>query len=167
MPRTTRSLLALTLGLAGLLASCGSSGGSGRSGATTTTRPAATTTTSAGPPVVMVLTTKLGPTLVDARGHTLYEYDADPDKQVTCTEACAFLWPPLTVTQDRVPVGPGLDASLFTALGSVNGRRSVAVNNRPLYRFSQDKQPGQIGGVAAGTGLWHALTPNGTPYPAG
>jgi predicted lipoprotein with Yx(FWY)xxD motif len=175
MTRTTRPLLALTLGAAMvLLAACGSSGSSKTgSGATTTSSAApttttssaaATTTTTAGSAtaVVSVSTTSLGPTLVDSSGHTLYEYQPDPMGSSTCTGGCATVWPPLTAPGTTVAVGAGLTASLFTVVSGAGGTHVVAVAGHALYRFSGDTKAGDTKGQGF-AGIWHAAGPSGAP----
>jgi predicted lipoprotein with Yx(FWY)xxD motif len=166
-----------------LLAACGSSGSSaskvqsgssttqgstttssggynryGNSGSTTSTPP----TSASSAAVVSTATTKLGSTLVDAQGHTLYEYQPDPMGSSTCTGACATIWPPLTSTSATVSVGGGLTASLFTTVAGENGAKVVAVAGHALYRFSGDKNAGDTNGQGF-AGIWHAASPNGSP----
>jgi predicted lipoprotein with Yx(FWY)xxD motif len=176
-------LLALSLGAVVSLAACGSSGSSKAAGDVTTSGRDATTTTSSGgysyggsgsststPPttaapaaasaVVNVVTTKLGLTLVDASGKTLYEYKPDPAGSSTCTGGCAQAWPPLTTTAATVAVGKGLTASLFTTVAGEAGAKVVAVDGHALYRFSGDTKPGDTNGQGFG-GVWHAAGPLG------
>jgi predicted lipoprotein with Yx(FWY)xxD motif len=182
MPGTTRrSLLALTLGAVVLLAACGSSGSSAVQGDSSTTQGSSTTattaynrygnsgTTSSTPAttgtsaaVVSSATTRLGATLVDTAGHTLYEYQPDPTGSSTCTGGCATLWPPLTTTTATVSVGTGLAASLFTTVAGESGAQVVAVAGHALYRFSGDKNAGDTNGQGL-AGVWHAASPNGAP----
>ena len=170
-----RTLVAVTLGAAVLLAACGSSGSSNAgsantsSGATTTTgsgyspygSPTTATslppTTVANAAVVNVVSTKLGLTLVDATGKTLYEYMPDPTGSSTCTGACAKIWPPLTTTDATVAVGKGLTASLFKTVGS---SKVVAIAGHPLYRFSGDAKAGDTNGEGF-AGIWHVAGPIG------
>ena len=186
MIRTTRRpLLVLIFGSAVLLAACGSSGSKAGSGSPTSagdttttagssygkygggasTSTAASTTTAAasgGDAVVKSATTSLGATLVDADGHTLYEYQPDPTGKSTCTGGCATAWPPLTANTPTVAVGTGLVASLFTLASGDSGVKVVAVNGHALYRFAGDKNPGDVAGQGFG-GVWHVASPNGDP----
>jgi predicted lipoprotein with Yx(FWY)xxD motif len=183
IPMTRRPLIVLIFGAAVLLAACGSSGSSASggsptsSGDTTTTagngygNPSGDTTTTAAPTttaggtaaaVVTSATTSLGATLVDADGHTLYEYQPDPSGKSTCTGGCATIWPPLTTSAATVSVGSGLTASLFTTVAGDNGAKVVAANGHALYRFSGDKNPGDTTGQGFG-GIWHVAKPNGDP----
>jgi predicted lipoprotein with Yx(FWY)xxD motif len=179
--RKDRPLLAVTLAAAiGLLAACGSSGGSGGgkygSGATTTSTASTSPTTTANTPttvastpttavgaaaaVVDLSTTSLGLTLVDASGHTLYQHQPDPKGSSTCTGACATIWPPLTTSAATVTVGAHLSASLFSIVMGAGGSHIVAISGHPLYRFSGDTKPGDTNGQGMG-GQWHAAGPLG------
>jgi predicted lipoprotein with Yx(FWY)xxD motif len=184
MTRTRRPLLTFGLGAVVLLAACGSSGSSktgsaATTGATTSSTPSGATTTGGGgrygsatsaPPttatagsagvVVKVTTTKLGLTLVDANGHTLYEYMPDPTGSSTCTGGCATIWPPLTAPGTTVAIGPHLTASLFSTVSGASGAHIVAIAGHPLYRFSGDAKAGQTNGQGFG-GVWHAAGPLG------
>jgi predicted lipoprotein with Yx(FWY)xxD motif len=147
---TCAALLALTT-----LADCGSSSSKGISD----TLPP--TTKAAGPPVVLIGKTKLGPTLVDANGHTLYVYDVDPDSVTTCIQGlCAFAWHPLTVETSTVVVGPGLRPSWFKTIPGLKGVKVVTVKGRPLYRASGEKGPAMTLGQGV-SGVWHAVNDQG------
>ena len=41
----------------------------------------------------------LGQVLVNGAGRTLYMFEPDKDKKVTCFSACAKIWPPLFVSR--------------------------------------------------------------------
>jgi predicted lipoprotein with Yx(FWY)xxD motif len=177
-----RPLLAVAAGAVVLLAACGSSsstsagtspttvaatsssspttvaaGTTGRYGSATSAPP---TSAAASGPVVSVVVNKLGLTLVDANGHTLYEYQPDPAGSSTCTGGCASAWPPLTVTTSTIAVGKGLTASMFTTVAGASGAKIVAIAGHPLYRFSGDTAAGQTNGEGVG-GIWHAAGPIG------
>src|SRR5215831_17921708 len=90
------------------LAACGGddSSNSNASGSTTTSSNAKT---ASGVDTVAIKTTKLGPTLVDSTGRTLYIFKSDAKNTSNCNtnQGCQSLWPPLTVT-GAVKVGKGL-----------------------------------------------------------
>jgi predicted lipoprotein with Yx(FWY)xxD motif len=168
MSRTRRPLLALGLGVVVVaLSACGSSG-SAKTGSAATSSTAGsssttvspTTTAAAGGAVVSLTTTKLGLTLVDSAGHTLYQYMPDPTGSSTCTAACSTIWPPLTAPSTTVSVGAHLTASLFSVVAGAGGTHIVAISGHPLYRFSGDKAPGDTTGQGFG-GVWHAAGPLG------
>lgn len=141
-------------------AACGKSG-SPAAGGPTTTASKATSTAPHGPADVKIGTTKFGPTLVDATGRTLYEWDSDPDGQSTCQEECAMIWPPLAIKGNTIVVGPGLVQSEFKTIFLPHGGTGVVMNGRALYNYVYDVKPGQVGGQPFGGGVWHAVHPNG------
>jgi predicted lipoprotein with Yx(FWY)xxD motif len=155
MPRSKRPWLSCTLLGMALLAGCGTS---------THGSSQPTSTTAAGPPVVKVTTTKLGPTLTDAAGVTLYVTDNDPNGEVTCQKSlCSLRFSAMTVPTRTVAVGPGLSASKFTTIELVDGRLVLAVDGRALYRFHGDTAPGQVTGNGD-SDVWHAVHPNGVAF---
>jgi predicted lipoprotein with Yx(FWY)xxD motif len=178
MTRTIRPLLTLSIVAVVVLAACGSSGSSKAGGTSATTVQPTTTTAGgsgggrygaptasttapakAGGVVVNVTTTKLGLTLVDSSGLTLYEYQPDPKGSSTCTGACATAWPPVTVSGTTVTVGKNLPASLFSTVNGPSGSHIVAIAGHALYRFSGDTKPGDTTGE--GVGGFHAAGPVG------
>src|SRR5512146_2811780 len=71
------------------------------SGASAQSQPAAKTA-----PLVKLSKTALGPVLVDARGHTLYQYGEDHGNKSACYGKCASFWPPL-LTSGKPRAGSG------------------------------------------------------------
>src|SRR5579862_5078128 len=49
----------------------------------------------------------LGQVLVNGAGRTLYMFEPDKDKKVTCFAACAKIWPPLFVSKGSKAVAGG------------------------------------------------------------
>jgi predicted lipoprotein with Yx(FWY)xxD motif len=105
----------------------------------------------------------LGRILVDDRGRTLYLFAADKGGKSACYGKCATFWPPLLATTAR-KTGPGLKASLYGTTRRRDGKLQVTYAHHPLYRFAEDKAPGQLKGqgLNAGGGLWWVLAPSGT-----
>lgn len=171
MRPTSRSLLALGFAGAVLLAACGSSGSAKAGSAASTTAPPSTTATTAGstggryggggttvttaaPKTgavdVSVISTPLGLTLVDAKGHVLYQYGPDPKGSSTCTGGCATAWPPLTVSGTTVTVAKNLPAAQFSTITGPGGIHIVADAGHALYRFAGDKNAGETSGEGVG-----------------
>src|SRR5437588_9813166 len=96
-----------TLGV--VIAGCGGSGGGAARTAAPPAKPSAGTS-------VAVRPSKLGNVLVDAKGRTLYLFEADKTSASTCYSACASIWPPLT-TAAAPTAGTGVKAAL---LGTTN-----------------------------------------------
>ena len=53
---------------------------------------------------LQVMETSLGPIMADAKGMTLYTYDADEPGKSNCVDQCAVNWPPATATAADKPV---------------------------------------------------------------
>ena len=102
----------------------------------------------------------LGDTLVDESGLTLYVFTNDTPGASVCTEGCAEAWPPVIVPGEIV-VGDGLDEALFTTIDRGNGEMQLAVDGRPLYRFSGDAATGDANGQGVGE-VWFVAAPDGS-----
>jgi len=142
------------------LAACGSSSKSSSpptsaAPAPTTAAAAPTTTaggsaaaTAAGTPTVSELANaKIGkPILVDQNGMTLYVWDNDKTAgKADCTAGCAQIWPPLYVTGTPT-YGTGVNAAMFSTVTGPNGQKQLAVNGKPLYRWTGDTKKGDATG---------------------
>jgi predicted lipoprotein with Yx(FWY)xxD motif len=147
--RGIRGVMVVAAALGVVAAGCG---GGGTNSVSSRAKPKQVTTTTPAPastasrPVsVMLADSNYGKILVDANGMTLYEHDGDSATNVTCTGACATIWPPLTV-MGAPSVGAGLDAS---KLATVNGTQ-VVYGGHPLYRFASDHTAGAVNGEGVG-----------------
>jgi len=154
------------------LAACGSSSKSSVANPATTVAPATTapggttTTTVSGSPsgaatVTLAMNPKIGKNiLVDAKGMTLYTFDADTtaDKSV-CNAGCDTMWPALTVTSTP-SYGDKLDASMFSTFTRDDGSRQLAVNGHPLYHFAKDAKAGDTNGNGIGN-VWYVVGADG------
>jgi predicted lipoprotein with Yx(FWY)xxD motif len=111
---------------------------------------------------VRVANSRLGKILVDSHGHTLYLFKKDSGKKSACFGACATFWPPLRANGKPI-VGSGASASLIGTTTRSDGAPQVTYNGHPLYRFAQDKKPGDTKGegLSAFGGHWFALSPAG------
>jgi len=157
--RTSIVILAAGLvALAVVIAGCGGSGGGG--GAYGAAR--ATTPSSGGKASVKLASTKLGSVLVDAKGRTLYLFEADKGPMSACSGACASVWPPLTTT-GKPTASHGVTASKLGTTKRSDGASEVTYNGHPLYTYAGDSAPGQT----SGQGLddygaeWYALSAGG------
>ena len=101
---------------------------------------------------VTVRTTSLGPTLVDAKGMTLYTWGNDtiPAKSA-CVGACATNWPPLTAAADASPMGD------WTVITRDDNTKQWAYKGKPLYTYRMDAKEGDVTGN--GRGKWAAAKP--------
>ena len=155
------SIVILAAGLVALavaVAGCGGGGGGG--GAYGAAH--ATTPPSGGKASVKLASTKLGRVLVDAKGRTLYLFEADKGPMSACAGACASVWPPLKTT-GKPSAGAGVTASKLGTTKRSDGATEVTYNGHPLYTYAGDSAPGQT----SGQGLddygaeWYALSAGG------
>jgi predicted lipoprotein with Yx(FWY)xxD motif len=151
--------MAILLGL--LATACGSSS------TPTTPAPSGGGTTGSGSGSVALKTGKvagLGTVLVDGSGRTLYVFAPDKAKKVTCTGACASVWPPLKAASGQKPtLSGGVKASLVSSDPDPAGGSVVTYNGWPLYLYVADPSSGSAHGQALNSsgGLWYVITPAG------
>jgi len=107
--------------------------------------------------------TKLGPILVNSRGHTLYLFAKDRNGKSSCSGSCARFWPPL-LSQGKPTAGPGVKPSLIGTTRRSKGSRQVTYNRHPLYTYALDKRAGQTKGEgnSAFGAKWYAVSARGT-----
>jgi predicted lipoprotein with Yx(FWY)xxD motif len=107
-------------------------------------------------------TARFGTLVVDARGRTLYRSERDRSRPPLsrCVGKCARTWPPATVAgPDQVRVA-GIDPDLVGTLRRADGRHQLTLAGHPLYRFAQDRRPGDIKGQCRDN-VFFAATPEG------
>lgn len=164
-----RRLLLLVVVGALVAAACGSD----PTGSTATTQPpptpgdadAGTTTQANGPtiatsaPGVTVRSGTLGATIVDEDEMTLYVFDDDQPGESRCLDECAEEWPPLLVAAPPTPAVDGIDA-VFGSVVRPDGSTQLSIDDRPLYRYSGDRLPGDTQGHGVG-GSWFAVSDSG------
>ena len=97
---------------------------------------------------VKEMKTDKGDVLTDAKGMTLYTFDKDKTDMSACYDACATKWPPLLADTAAKPAGE------FSLLGRKDGGQQWAHEGMPLYRWMNDKKPGDTTGDGIG-GVWH------------
>lgn len=93
--------------------------------------------------------------LTDDKGMSLYWWDNDltmPGKSV-CTGACTLSWPPFLAPEGAKAAG---DYSLITRS---DGQTQWAYKGKPLYRWVNDKKPGDRTGDGFRGGTWHLAKP--------
>jgi len=162
----------LIVPLALLAAACGSSSSSSTASSTSTPAAAATSstasTTTAATSASVALATKtvpgVGSVLVNGAGRTLYVFAPDNAKKVTCTSACASVWPPLSIGAGQKPaVSGGVNASLVSSDPNPSGGSVVTYGGWPLYLYVADPNPGTDHGQAVNQfgGLWYVIAPSG------
>lgn len=97
--------------------------------------------------------TSKGQTLVDPHGMTLYTFDRDtvPGKS-NCNGKCVGNWPPFTAPADAANMKD------WTVIVRSNGSKQWAYKGKPLYRWMDDKKPGDVDGDGRNN-VWHVATP--------
>jgi predicted lipoprotein with Yx(FWY)xxD motif len=99
--------------------------------------------------------------LVDQSGRTLYHITTDAGKTVTCTGACATIWPPLTVPKGmKAAAGSGVVKSKLGTITRPDGRTQVTYAGLTLYRYSGDAKAGQAKGEGFQK-IWYATNAAG------
>lgn len=168
MRRHTRTTAAAAVTLfAGLLAGC-SGGGSAPSkspGATashgSSASPKGTPSSATGK--VTSSSGDLGRTfLVDARGRTLYLFEADTSDTSTCAGGCASAWPPVTAT-GTPKAGGDARSDLLGTTTRKSGDTQVTYHGHPVYYYKGDTKPGDTKGQGLDQfgAKWFVLTPAG------
>jgi predicted lipoprotein with Yx(FWY)xxD motif len=148
------------LGVALVVAACGS-GNDSNSGSATTGAPGDGSTVSARD------VAGIGMALIAADGKTLYFADQETNGAIQCKDACLSFWKPLTVAGGTMPTaGAGVTGTLAT-VKRPDGSVQVTYNGKPLYTFTEDGKPGEAKGngftdTFNGTDFrWHAAATSG------
>jgi predicted lipoprotein with Yx(FWY)xxD motif len=108
----------------------------------------------------------VGTVLVNTSGYTLYMFEPDAQRRVTCTQQCAAVWPPVKISAgERLVAGPGVRADLLGSDPDPSGGRVVTYNRWPLYTYRSDVRPGWANGQAIDLngGYWYVMRPSGEP----
>jgi predicted lipoprotein with Yx(FWY)xxD motif len=100
--------------------------------------------------------------LVDAKGRTLYLFEADKTSKSVCNGACAEDWPP-TTTAGAPKAGHGVKARLLRTSRRPDRGTQVTYNGHPLYRYIGDSKPGQTNGegISAFGAKWYMVNAGG------
>jgi predicted lipoprotein with Yx(FWY)xxD motif len=135
------------------------SGGSSKAHKTAQSGPHATAPAGAA---IGIRSTPLGKILVDAKGRTLYLFEADKPDASSCTDACLSLWPALTTGGAPKADAGVLPAKLGTTATS-GGKRQVTYNHHPLYYYVGDRKAGDTTGQGLNQfgAKWYVLAPSG------
>ncbi len=162
MRRRFLSLSLLTALLAAAPAGCGSSSTTSSPTSSAPSATASTPTATVGISTASV--SKLGVVLVDEQGHTLYIFMPDRHAKVTCTGACAQVWPPLKLASGQAPKASGaVKSSLLGSATDPEGGSVATYAGWPLYTYAGDSGPGTDSGQGLNIngGLWYAISPSG------
>jgi predicted lipoprotein with Yx(FWY)xxD motif len=173
-PATYRfSALTAAIGVALVLAACGSSSSS----SSQASAPAAssTSTASSAPASAAATSVKVatahgaqGTYLIGPSGKALYLWVVDPNGRSNCSGACAKAWPPLT-TQAKAVAGPGVNAGDLGTITRTDGTKQVTYKGHPLYYFIADTAAGQTRGQGSDNfgAKWWLVAPSGAAITSG
>ena len=76
----------------------------------------------------------------DAKGLTLYSYDADPVGKATCAGECAKEWVPVVAQKGSKGFGE------WSLIARADGAKQWAYKGKALYHFVKDVDPGSLWG---------------------
>lgn len=103
-----------------------------------------------------------GTVLANAAGDSLYALSSERNGKVTCTGACAGIWPPVLVKRAvaHLALGTGVRGRIGFVAHSAT-MKQVTFNGYPLYRYSGDTGPrqGKGEGISANGGTWSLVRP--------
>ena len=108
----------------------------------------------------------VGPYLTDEQGRALYLLEADPQRESTCYDRCAEVWPPYLAPQGTPTAGAApVQESLIGTLQRRDGSIQVTYGGHPLYYYVKDEGPEQATGqdVHDEWGEWYLVRPSGEP----
>jgi predicted lipoprotein with Yx(FWY)xxD motif len=110
----------------------------------------------------------VGAVLVDDAGAALYVSEEESDGKVRCTADCLEFWIPLEAPGGEPTAGDGVEGELGT-VERPDGAMQVTHDGKPLYRFSEDGEPGKVTGdglsdeFGGESFTWHAVTTGDAP----
>jgi predicted lipoprotein with Yx(FWY)xxD motif len=113
----------------------------------------------------------VGSVLVDRAGKALYTADQEQDGTIRCVGACVSIWLPLEAS--GTPSGSDDVPGELGTVKRPDGATQVTYDGRPLYRFAEDSEPGQVTGdglsddFGGTTFTWHAVTTQGASSDGG
>lgn len=101
-----------------------------------------------------------GKIVVDGKGMSVYFFakDVRDSGKSACVDACATMWPAVT-TSSATPSIKGITGTIGTITAG-DGKKQLTVNGLPVYRFTNDKAPGDILGQGIKS-VWYLVSPTG------
>jgi predicted lipoprotein with Yx(FWY)xxD motif len=144
------------------------SGGSSKKG-TSYSAAAATPAAGAANSAIGTASGPLGTFLVDAKGRTLYLFEADKPNASNCSSACLSIWPAFSSTGKPPVAKGGAVAGKLGVTKAGQGKSIVTYNGHPLYYYVGDVKPG----ATIGQGLdqfgagWYVVSPAGAKIDKG
>jgi predicted lipoprotein with Yx(FWY)xxD motif len=96
----------------------------------------------------MMVDTKMGKVMANAKGMTLYTFDKDTMGKSNCDKDCLKKWPAFHAAAKAKAEGE------WSMVKAADGKEMWAYNGKPLYTFAGDKKAGEMNGEGMG-GVWH------------
>jgi predicted lipoprotein with Yx(FWY)xxD motif len=165
--------VAALVGVALLVAACGSSSSSSASSSTSSPAaspapPSSVSTATASGVSIGTAKGSDGTYLTGASGRALYLWVADSNGKSSCSGACAKAWPPLISTATPSASG-GVTAAELGTITRPDGTKQVTYKGHPLYYFIADSSPGKIKGQGSNSfgAKWWLVAPSGAAITSG
>jgi predicted lipoprotein with Yx(FWY)xxD motif len=113
--------------------------------------------------VVSTHSSPAGTYLTDAKGMTLYLWEADTGSSSNCAGPCAKVWAPFT-TSGAPQASGGAQQSMLGTTGRSDGSTQVTYANHPLYYYASDEKAGQMEGQGSNEfgSKWYIVGPSGS-----
>ena len=113
---------------------------------------------------VKLVSTDGGEVAADAKGMTLYAFEADKNinrpsggaSERGCNQYCLNLYVPVPATGEATHVGD------WSTVATADGKQQWAYKGLPLFTFKEDKVPGDIVGTKPYR-VWHTISRSGVP----
>ena len=162
MTRHRVGFAAAVLGVALLVAACGTTSSS----STTASSPAPTTSSSSATSSSLSIGTvkgSAGTYLTGASGRALYLWVADSGGKSSCTGGCAQAWPPVIASSTPAAAG-GVSAANLGTITRTDGTKQVTYKGHPLYYYAGDTQGGTTNGQGSDQfgAKWWLVAPSGS-----
>ncbi|MFT5707935.1 MAG: putative lipoprotein with Yx(FWY)xxD motif [Oceanospirillaceae bacterium] len=101
------------------------------------------------PAQLSVVKISAGEVLANSKGLTVYTFDKDKQGVSECYGTCASKWPPVLAVSS-------FSKGKFSTSQRTDGSNQVRHNNKPLYLWVGDKNPGETNGDNI-KNLWHII----------
>ena len=176
VPARVAAAVGGAVGVALLVAACGS--GSSSTSAPATSAPATSAPASSAPAggssasaaaaggsastVITTASSSAGTFLTNGSGRAVYLWVKDGNGMSACSGACAGAWPPVTTT-GTVTASGGAKASDLGTITRSDGTRQVTYDGHPLYFFAGDSGAGMASGQGSDSfgAKWWLISPSG------
>lgn len=119
-------------------------------------------------PAASVRTNRLGTSLVDAQGRTLYVFENDTGPVSSRSGACAAAWPAAMASANPT-AGPGVNQAMLGTTMRMGGGLELTYDGHPLYLYTGDTKAGDAKGQGV-TGFgagWYVVAPSGDKIDSG